>query len=657
MANSFRPDIQGLRAIAILLVILYHSNVPFTPGGFIGVDIFFVISGFLITRLILQDLQQNQFSLTNFYSRRIRRIFPALFLMLACVSAMAIWRLPPAALNEYAKTMLAASAFVSNIQFLYFNGYFDSQANLKPLLHTWSLAVEEQFYLLFPLFLLACWKFARQRLSLAITTLALASFALSLWAVNRNPAAAFYSSPTRAYELMFGALIAIGVFPIVKSKYLSEALTLAGFALIALSAIAFNTGTPFPGSNALIPCLGAALIIHCGATHNTAIAKLLSLTPLTFLGGISYALYLWHWPALVFARWQYLTAAPAAAICLALSIAFFMAFASTYLLEKPILATSVARKPLFLTAASATAVFACFAITLVIANGLPNRFTPEAQRFFNDAHDFNPLRTGCQASNRTIIPYEKTCVYGSPGVEPATAIWGDSFGAELAEAAGELAVQRAQAIRQLTSSACPPTLGFKTRYNPPCAERNQQLFDGLRRDSRIKTVVMIANYESYASYSDSQELFAGFERAAEGLTNVGKHVVIVYPIPTFPMSVPYALGLLSERGRTPQNYALLRADYDRLNAPAIRALDIITLQLGADRLLPAQAFCDSAECKATFSGSSAYFDQEHLSLHGARLLLKLPGVANLFFPNLRSSHSSAAQFLACYPHLWPILPR
>ena len=192
-------------------------------------------------------------------------------------------------------------------------------------------------------------------------------------------------------------------------------------------------------------------------------------------------------------------------------------------------------------------------------------------------------------------------------------------------------MQRAQAIRQLTSSACPPTLGFKTRYNPPCAERNQQLFDGLRRDSRIKTVVMIANYESYASYSDSQELFAGFERAAEGLTNVGKHVVIVYPIPTFPMSVPYALGLLSERGRTPQNYALLRADYDRLNAPAIRALDIITLQLGADRLLPAQAFCDSAECKATFSGSSAYFDQEHLSLHGARLLLKLPGASNLLF--------------------------
>lgn len=296
---NYRSDIDGLRALAVLPVMLFHAGIPGFSGGFVGVDIFFVISGYLITGILLGELARERFSLVGFYERRARRILPALFLvLLACVPFAWLWMLPDQ-MRSFGQGLVAVSFFVSNIFLWRESGYFAPAAELNPLLHTWSLAVEEQFYLFFPLLLLFMWRYARGLIVSALVALAVASLALSEVGWRIAPDANFYLGPTRAWELLFGALCAWRLKG--REQKGQGALAALGLAMILFSILRFDEGTPFPSLYALVPVAGTALIILFSAP-TTKTHRLLSQRAFVGVGLLSYSAYLWHQPVFAFAR-------------------------------------------------------------------------------------------------------------------------------------------------------------------------------------------------------------------------------------------------------------------------------------------------------------------------------------------------------------------
>ncbi len=296
------PHIDGLRAIAILLVLFFHAGFQEVSGGFVGVDIFFVISGFLITGIIVREVKAGSFSFVHFYERRIKRICPALFITLFLSAIAGIFLLVPQDLQMLGRSISSAVFFYANSHFYQQVGYFDGPATDKPLLHTWSLAVEEQFYLIWPLLFLLLYRFvSRKALPHVILALLCLSLVASQLILETSPSAVFYLLPYRAWELLLGAYIAL-IDPQAPSKRIATVCGVLGFAAIAYAAVGFSSATPFPGVHALVPCAGAALLIIAGLRSNFISSYVLRANPLCFVGKISYSLYLFHWPAFSLTR-------------------------------------------------------------------------------------------------------------------------------------------------------------------------------------------------------------------------------------------------------------------------------------------------------------------------------------------------------------------
>ena len=269
---EYRREIDGLRVLAVLPVILYHAGFETLSGGFVGVDVFFVISGYLITTIILAELEQGKFSIVNFYERRARRILPALFLvMLVCIPAAWFWLLP-SDMKNFSQSLVSVSFFVSNILFWHQSGYFDASAELKPLLHTWSLAVEEQYYVICPLFLMLFWRLGKRWILVALGLVFVASLALAQWAAYAKPAAAFFLLPTRVWELLIGAFAAFYLSKANRKEFGKAAGEFGGWlgvALILYAVFAFSKATPFPGFYALVPALGTVLAFPQFCRHSS----------------------------------------------------------------------------------------------------------------------------------------------------------------------------------------------------------------------------------------------------------------------------------------------------------------------------------------------------------------------------------------------------
>jgi peptidoglycan/LPS O-acetylase OafA/YrhL len=297
---GYRPDIDGLRAVAVLLVVFDHVGIRRFAGGFIGVDVFFVISGYLISSHLLRDIDAGLFSFARFYERRFRRIMPALLAMLAATSLFAYLYLFPMELKRFAQTQMGALFSFSNVVLLHQTDYFNAMRKLSPLLHTWSLGVEEQFYIVFPIFLFLICRWGRRHLKLILWFLTAFGFLLACYWTNREAAVAFYLAPLRAWELLFGTLLAIGALPSADKPWKREISASVGILLILAVAVHYHDWTPFPGLHAFAPCLGAALVLAAGETGQSYTGRLLSWGPMRWIGLISYSLYLWHWPILVF---------------------------------------------------------------------------------------------------------------------------------------------------------------------------------------------------------------------------------------------------------------------------------------------------------------------------------------------------------------------
>jgi peptidoglycan/LPS O-acetylase OafA/YrhL len=661
---AYRADIDGLRAVAIVAVLLYHGGFGFAGGGFVGVDVFFVVSGYLITSLILAELAAGRFTLIGFYERRIRRLFPALVVVMAATSVAVSILFLPDELRRFGGSLLATATFTSNIFFWLETGYFQTAAELKPLIHTWSLAVEEQYYLLVPLLLLPGMLRRSRVLAAWVFGLLLVSLAAGEWAVRTAPSAAFYLTPFRVWELALGMLLALPVLPMRASGWIRGAAAWLGVALIVWSVFVYSWQTPFPGLHALAPCAGAALVIWSGIGGDTAVKRFLSLRPVVFLGLISYSLYLWHWPILSLARYWAVRelSHPEIAALLAGSIA--LAALSWRYIERPFRVRNgvLGRRPLFAAAGAATAMLACLGLAAFLAAGWPARIDAASLRLASAAADHNPRRDACSFLDAAAVREGQACRLGvDDGSAPSFVVWGDSHADALMPMFDALAQRFGLSGLYLGRIGCPPLLGVdRPGTDFHCRSFNEAAREAIAA-SGARTVILVARWPHYSSepiyrheprvrvvISDAAAgrsvpagveandgvLARGLRRTLESLA--GRDVVVVGGVPEIGYEVPEVLARLRHLDRSVDIRPGL-ADFERRQRAVQSVLDGQQRQFAFTQLHPARRLCDRDGCRVIDAGQPLYIDSHHLSGHGAAL------VADEFEPLFRALARSRGQ--------------
>lgn len=645
--SRYRPEIDGLRALAIVPVVLFHYRAPGFAGGFVGVDVFFVISGYLITSLIQHEMDHGTFSLARFYERRVRRIFPALFAMLTIASLAALILFFPVDLVRYARSLFATALFAANFEFWREAGYFDVAANQKPLLHLWSIAIEEQFYLLYPALLLSLRRVSPSQRMAAIAIVFFASFALSVWGASAAQVASFYLLPTRAWELMLGALLALGAVPALKSAMASDALALLGLILIAGSVLGFTPQTPLPGFAALAPCLGAALVIYAARPDRTSAGKLLATRPLVFIGLISYSLYLWHWPIFVFATYIGFREPSGVGSALLIALSFVLAVISWRYVEQPLRGPvpGAPRRAPFAAAALVAGLTAASAALAASTDGLPQRLRPALQRILAEQDDHEPRIARCFGLTSDDVQKGRLCRIGAAGaVAPSFLLWGDSHADAILPAVAEAAARAGRAGLFAGGEACPPLLGV-TAPKPDCRAFNDAVA-ALAKRPGITEIILESRWAKYAEGStygyeprgrvvlldntcrtaapnDNHGVFLrGLDRTVSDLRREGKKVVIVASVPEIGWPVPAVLA----RRALAENADGVDPDvgtYLNRQRFVLKAFANMQQRFGTIVLYPHSVLCRSGSCAVALNGVPLYRDEHHLSVKGARQLVPL----------------------------------
>lgn len=508
---QYRPEIDGLRALAILPVIFFHADFPYISGGFLGVDIFFVISGYLITSILIKENENKKFSIWNFYERRARRILPALYFVLIISSFIAWQLLSPADLKDYSKSLIATIIFVPNIYFWQSISYFDNETSLKPLLHMWSLGVEEQFYVIFPILLLIGWKYVKPKLIFLIISLFLLSLITAQLYSLKAPSMSFYWLPTRAWELLAGALCAFHLHhkkPSV-SKIQKNLLSVFGLVAIVSCFFLFNNQIQHPSLWTLIPVLGTALIIIY-AHPNTYVARLLSLRPLVFIGLLSYSAYLWHQPLFAFSRYAYVNLSNSLTWGLIL-LTFALATISWKWVEAPFRQRQfLQQRTIFTQSFISSALFIALAWIALQQNGFPQRFPHKAHLYAYQQYDY---ASAYQEHQCFLDDKQKSPNYASscwPQENTELLIWGDSHAAALSYG---LRTQQ-QNVAHLSSSSCPPLLGLEVATNPACLELNEAVISHLKQQVP-PVIVLHASWLFYDVSNQPQYLVQTLQRLKE----------------------------------------------------------------------------------------------------------------------------------------------
>ncbi|WP_263353188.1 acyltransferase family protein [Acidicapsa acidisoli] len=613
-SQAYRPDIDGLRAVAVLLVVAYHVRTRFTPGGFIGVDVFFVISGFLITSILMRELDGSRFSIQGFYVRRIRRIAPALIGVTVATSVFSFVLLLPSELRDYSRSLLAALGSVSNFYFWSQTGYFKPEALTMPLLHTWSLAVEEQFYILFPAFLALLYRYARRSALFILLILAVASFALSAWQAFSDPGAAFYWPTSRAWELLSGALLVFGGLPGMKYPLLRNMIAAVGLGLIIFAAMTYTKSTPFPGVAALAPCLGAVFLIGSGSAGKTIVGRALSLRPLVFIGLISYSLYLWHWPVIVFQSMGLnlsgVTANEQKAFTFALSI--LLAAFSWRFIELPFRRNrgAVAPTTVFKFAALAASVPAAAACLFLLMNGMPSRFPVGASAvasYLEDPAEEARNRTGSclLTESYTYQNFDRAACLTESKTLPNYLILGDSHAAHLWYGLSHV-VSNANFL-QATASGCKPTIAQEVRQNPQCVKLIEFALREYLPKSHVKAVILGGHW----TVNDLDHLSSTIQY----IRGLGITPIVVGPVVEYDAPLPRLLAISignSDLG-LPQRHKLLSVrDLDR----TMNALTRNQWHVGYFSYF--DALCTNGQCREyVSSGVPMQKDTTHLTGPGS----------------------------------------
>ena len=620
--SGYRPDIDGLRAVAVLSVVAFHLRYWWLPGGFVGVDVFFVISGYLISRIIQREIESGSFSFKRFYARRICRIFPAFAVMAIVASLFAYHYLFPTDLVIYARSLISAMLSVSNFYFWETTGYFGVDAATQPLLHTWSLAVEEQFYLLLPMFLIFLQRRFMALRSRAVVLLFLASLGLSCYLVFSHPDAAFYLIPTRAWELLAGTILTFRCFSGTASRLVRETASLAGTGLILLSIFGLSATTPFPGAAAFIPCLGTALIILGGHAGCTAIGTILSTRPVRFVGQISYSMYLWHWPIIVFQR-QYAFLVPNEGTLWAghpylgrnaavIAVTLVVSILSWRFIEQPFrLRRRDSPSPwTFVYSTAAIAILSTLAV-ITAQTGLSRRFSPEELQFasyldYGQEH-FRQGRCFIVQPNLA-TQFDKGACLARHAERKAYLIIGDSTAADLWY--GLSRTLRDVDVLQATGAGCKPFLVQSHGAYAECAKVIDYALRTYIIERQVDTVIISARW----GQGDLPQL-------TETLTWLRKYhlrTVVLGPVIEYTTALPrlLALSVRSPSARLLERERVWRADLDL-------SLEKVSHSGGASYVSLYGLLCPGGNCVSVLArGVPLQFDMVHLTRQGSEFVAR-----------------------------------
>ncbi|NBB08953.1 acyltransferase family protein [Pseudomonas sp. SLFW] len=634
-----RRDIDGLRALAVIPVVLYHFGFGLFSGGFVGVDVFFVISGFLITSIIFREISAGRFSFVDFWARRARRIIPALSVMMLAALLVG-WVLMPA--NDYSQLGRAVryqAMFASNILFMRQDGYFNPASDFKPLLHTWSLSVEEQYYILFPLLMVLLTRYLRQWRWMLFGLLVV-SFALNVWVIKRNPDEAFFLLPMRAWELLCGAMLA--VLPVSDRKmphWMYEAVSLAGLLAVLYAIFGFDKYTLFPGWAALFPVLGATAMIWANGQASTVVGRLLSVKGMVGVGLISYSWYLWHWPVFVYANAVSIDGMQALEAAGWVVLTLVLAWLSWRLVELPFREKRVlaGRKPVLFAGLATLLIIGLAGQLIRTTDGVPKRVSGQALQYA-EARDWQRGQMDCLLQ-RDSPDMSKICRFGgNEQTAPVQLVWGDSHAAALLPAIEADANRYGIPVWLASLSGCLPILGHETRQQ--CQDFNQATLQSIR-EHKIRDVVLAARWSLYlygeedgdmqhVLYPDDsrpvaeQEVAKDLTAMVHSLRDAGARVWIFKEVPLQRQGTVARLASLAMVGRSAERLGRPIAEHlarqQFLNTlftelsqqdPNVRVLD------------PAPLMCPGGICRAEFDGYSQYMDENHLSDKGGERMKPL----------------------------------
>jgi peptidoglycan/LPS O-acetylase OafA/YrhL len=635
VTRAYREDIDWLRAIAVLAVVAFHFEAPAIFGGFVGVDIFFVISGYLITGIIQSEVKSGTFSFARFYERRVRRLLPALYAMVALTAIPSFHYLLTSERLEFFRSVAAVLTFTSNFFFWFQTGYFDHAAVEKPLLHTWSLAVEEQFYLALPLLLWGLLRFVRNRraaLPVALSAAALASFALSLWLMNTDRSAnAFFMSPPRAWEFLIGGMVAVDGFPVLRNLRLRQITRTIALVLLAIPIFSLRQGPGFPGVNALLPCIGAAVFIWSGVGVPTLTRSRYSfLNVIKFFGQISYSLYLWHWPLFTFARFSKTSLVldpldKAALFAATVAISYL----SWRFVEQPFRRGSLAptRRAAFRIAGISTAV-----LLVASAGGIVTSQTPSeadrgaAQLEAYNAYDYQPLFRSGSCFTQSWSTFDEKCLALAPG-KTNVLLWGDSYAAQYFHGLGKAIDQQTVNILQATQAACMPTLAAESQGVASCKNFAARM-DAFFGDNKPDLVIISADWLEYSRPPRFDGMIADLKRTIARLNASGIAVVLLGPPVQFRSRLPAML----------MRAQLRRAD---LRTDDFVLPDIFLLDQKMRAALPSHdkfsyvsvvnAICPARQCPLTVADDIPLaWDHAHLTAEGSEYVVgRIAGLVGL----------------------------
>lgn len=653
---KYRQEIDGLRAIAVLAVILFHGNLLGLTGGYIGVDVFFVISGYLITNIIVREIEKKQFSIIDFYERRARRILPALTVVLLVTTVIALIFMPAHLLKSYAKSLISVAMFCSNIFFYLTSGYFDTASDEKPLLHTWSLAVEEQFYVFFPLMVWALWFLGRKKITYLIIALSVLSlmachYLLSISSVDAN----FYLILSRAWELFAGSLIALTKLETrITLLKVRNYLSIVGLLMVVYAIVCFDENTPFPSIYALVPVMGAVLIIAF-SNAQTIVGNLLSRSWMVGVGLISYSLYLWHQPVFAFLRLKSVTEPSAVQFSFAIVLSFGLAYLSYKFVETPFRNKHrYTRKAIFVWSSIALAAMLLVGSLGILLDGMPQRFK-QSQYLTTIQH--SPKRdAGCHTGGMDYLKPAKACQYFGKRIDWAS--FGDSHSTELAFALAQALESQGSGLIHLSFSGCPPALNFEAKQ-PGCTRWVNESLQFLEANSNIQNVLLGFRYtrflfgdqiHGYPALPDNspaggmvginrtatnqelrQKYWESLQEIINRLVMAGKRVYVVYPVPELPVDIRKAVTPFSVFEHEPivdlEHITTTQYFYAR-NEYIIKKLDSLPYGDKLHAIKPGDFLCGDGYCPAVKSGKALYFDDNHLSVEGAKLVIQGSGVAN-----------------------------
>lgn len=617
---AYRPEVDGLRAVAVVPVVLFHAGLGGFTGGYVGVDIFFVISGYLITSIILTERRAGTFSIARFYERRARRILPALFVVMLALLPFAWFWMTPHHLKGFAQSLVAASLFTPNLYFFLKSGYFDLGVDETPLLHTWSLGVEEQYYIVFPLLVLLCWRWGLRTMAWLLAVTALGSFGISEWASRLHPTGNFYLPATRAWELALGSLIAIGTLNGPVAPWLRggsrDTLAIAGCGLILVSIFAFDRSTPFPGVYALAPTVGTALVLTFGQ-GDTLVGRFLSLRFVVTVGLISYSVYLWHQPLFAFAR-IHSTAKPSPVLLGVLCVAsFVLGYVTWRLIETPVRnRRRFSRRQIFMAALAGSALFVALGLAGHRMEGFPGRLTPAQREIMAFADDPGNQQRGYPGADCFLAPGQSsahfgTCVDDPPGATQSVLLWGDSHAAHLYAGLRKTLAGESR-LHYFTSSACPPIVRAKAVGY--CGDVNAFVL------SRVATakpdrVILAAVWGHYDWWQITKTIQA-LQQAGIG------RIDVVGPVPRWHPSLPVVLIRFDAPFSQLPRYTSLGLDpeVDRVDAEMAK----LVAEQGARYVSPRAILCRADGCLTRVCDrveTMAQWDVSHLTPAGSEYLV------------------------------------